>query len=266
MRKTWKRIVQILLDKDAEHIMKKVNRDPSLKDVQAPDGLYDKILDQIREYEEEQEKEKEELIRLGKVYKKNKKRNKILVILAAAIGILALGMTSMGGPKRVYEQFKRTIGGREQSYTNTDDERTAEVEVVSEVDAYEQIDNEFGFYPVSFDYRPEGLEFTEAVIEKDTQNIRLYYEKGSEKVLLYTMLPNYRTTTIGSDIEDTIVNEYIKKVQDVEVCIKEILVEDSQETRWRAEFQYQDVQYFMMMIGFAEEEMEKTVENLHFFE
>ena len=63
MRKTWKRIVQILLDKDAEHIMKKVNRDPSLKDVQAPDGLYDKILDQIREYEEAQEKEKEQFIK-----------------------------------------------------------------------------------------------------------------------------------------------------------------------------------------------------------
>lgn len=263
MRKTWKRILQLLLDKDAEHIMKKVNRDPNLKDVEAPEGLYEKILDQIREYEEEQEKEKEELIRLGKVYKKNKKRGKVFVLLAAVIGILALGMTSMGGPKRVYEKVQRIIAGREQTRINSDDDRTAGVEIVSEADAYEQIEQEFGFYPVRLDYLPDKMMFTEAVIEKDTQNIRLYYEKGSEKVLLYTMLPNYRTTTIGSDIEDTIVNEYIKKVQDVEVYIKEILVEDSQETRWRAEFQYQDVQYFLMMIGFTEEEMEQTVENLY---
>ena len=264
MRKTWKRIVQILLDKDAEHIMKKVNRDPSLKDVQAPDGLYDKILDQIREYEEEKEKEKQELIRLGKVYKKNKKRNKILVILAAAIGILALGMTSMGGPKRVYEKVSWMIGGREQTNIDTDDDRLVGQEKVTEEDVYQQIEDEFNFSPVRLDYKPERMEFTEAVIEKDTQNIRLYYEKGSDKVLLYTMLPNYRTTTIGSDIEDAIVNEYTKKVQDVEVCIKVILVEDSQETRWRAEFQYQDVQYFLMMIGFNEEEMEQTVESLYF--
>ena len=155
------------------------------------------------------------------------------------------------------------IGGREQTNIDTDDERLVQQDKVDELEVYGQIEEEFGFFPVRPYYLPDKMMFTEAVIEKDTQNIRLYYEKGSEKVLLYTMLPNYRTTTIGSDIEDTIVNEYIKKVQDVEVYIKEILVEDSQETRWRAEFQYQDVQYFLMMIGFTEEEMEQTVENLY---
>lgn len=264
MRKTWKRILQLLLDKDAEHIMKKVNRDPSLKDVEAPEGLYEKILDQIREYEEEQEKEKEELIRLGKVYKKNKKRGKVLVILAAAIGILALGMTSMGGPKRVYEKVQRIIAGREQTRINSDDDRTAGVGVFSEEEAFQRVEDEFGFNPVRLDYKPEGMEFTEAVIEKNTQNIRLYYEKGEEKVLSYTILPNYRTTTIGTDIEDTIVQEYTKEVKGVEVHITEILVEENQATRWRAEFIYSDVQYFLMMNGFTEAEMEQTVENLHF--
>ena len=264
MRKTWKRIVQILLDKDAEHIMKKVNRDPSLKDVQAPDGLYDKILDQIREYEEEQEKEKEELIRLGKVYKKNKRRNKVLVILAAAIGILALGMTSMGGPKRVYEKVQRIVAGREQTRINSDDDRTAGVEIVSEADAYEQIDNEFGFYPVRLDFKPEKMKFTEVVIEKDIQSIRMYYEKGDEKLLNYIMWPNYRTVSTGADVEDSIVDEYTKSVQEVDVLVRKILVEENQEVRWRAEFQYQDVQYFIMMHGFTEEEMEQTVQNLHF--
>lgn len=264
MRKTWKRIVQLLLDKDAEHIMKKVNRDPNLKDVEAPEGLYEKILDQIREYEEEQEKEKEELIRLGKVYKKNKKRGKVFVLLAAVIGILALGMTSMGGPKRVYEQFKRTIGGREQSYTNTDDDRTAEVGVVSEADAYEQIDNEFGFYPVRLYYLPDKMMFTEAVIDKDIQSIRMYYEKGEDKLLNYIIWPNYRTVSTGADVEDTIVDEYTKTVQDVDVLVKKILVEENQEIRWRAEFQYQEVQYFIMMHRFTEQEMEQTIDNLYF--
>ena len=130
--------------------------------------------------------------------------------------------------------------------------------------AYEQIENEFGFYPVSFDYLPDEMEFSEAVIEKEMPNIRLYYEKGDEKVLNYTIWPNYRTISTGSDIEDTIVEESVKTVHDVEVLVKRIRVEENQETRWRAEFQYQDIQYFIMLHGFTEKEMEQTIENLHF--
>ena len=264
MKKLWNRLTTKLMNLDADHIMKEVNSDPEVRDAEAPDELYDRILSQIHKYEEKRAKEEEELMRLGRIYKKNKKRNRILILLAAIIGILGLGITSMGGPKRVFRRVAWMIEDRMQTNIDTDDDRLVEQEKVTEEDVYQQIEDEFRFFPVRLYYKPAGLEFTEAVIEKDTQNIRLYYEKGEEKVLSYTILPNYRTTMIGTDIEDKIVKEYTKEVKGVEVQIKEILVEENQSTRWRATFEYSDVQYFIMMNGFAEEEMEKTVENLYF--
>ena len=52
---------------------------------------------------------------------------------------------------------------------------------------------------------PEKMEFTEAVFEEEIQNARLYYEKGDEKVLVCNIWTNYKTASIGTDIEDELV-------------------------------------------------------------
>lgn len=268
--KEIKGLLQEQMDSDLERVMEEINNDPNLKDVEAPDRLHEKLIHQIHEYEAEMEKgnlltdEEKELMRLGKVYKKRKKRIKYYVLPLAAIWMLAAGINSVGGPKRVFQEVRWMLGRKEQTNIDTDDERLVQQDEVTEVDAYEQIEEEFNFTPVSFHYLPQKMVFTEMVIDKDIQNIRLFYEKGEEKVLSCTILPNYRTVTIGTDVEDTLVDEFSKSVQEVDVAVKEYLIEESAETRWRAEFQYNDVQYFVMMSGFTEEEMEQTVENLFF--
>ena len=57
------------LQEDAERIMADVNKNPDLKDVTVPPELHDQIFQSIREYEEERE-----LIRLGRIYKRKRKK------------------------------------------------------------------------------------------------------------------------------------------------------------------------------------------------
>jgi hypothetical protein len=177
---------------------------------------------------------------------------------------LAVGVTSIGGPKRVFEKFGRMIGDREQDYINTDDDRTDEIEVVSESEAYEKIEEEIGFLPVKLFYLPDGIQFDEIIITDGAQNIYLNYVGDNEESIVYFVYPNYRTGSIGRDVEDKLINEYEKNVSDITIGIEEYFVEENQEKRYIAQFEYQNVYYVLRMNNVEEAEVGKIIENLYF--
>ena len=152
--KKWKEFIQREMDKELEEIegvLEKINNDPVMREWKAPDGLHDKVLEQIRESQADTERlsdDEKELIRLGMVYKKRRKWNKLLVLAAAVVCALAVGVTSIGGPKKVIEKVQGMIGGREQIHNDSEDDRTKEIKTISEVEAYQKIEDEFGFLPV----------------------------------------------------------------------------------------------------------------------
>ena len=52
--KKLKRFLQDEMNREADLIMKEVDSDPSLKDVVAPEEIYDNLMQQIHDYEAEQ--------------------------------------------------------------------------------------------------------------------------------------------------------------------------------------------------------------------
>lgn len=104
--KKWKEFIQREMDKEMEEIegvLEKINNDPVMREWKAPDGLHDKVLEQIRESQADTERlsdDEKELIRLGMVYKKRRKWNKLLVLAAAVVCALAVGVTSIGDRRR----------------------------------------------------------------------------------------------------------------------------------------------------------------------
>lgn len=246
-----------------------VESDPELADVKAPQALYDDFFAQVREYEKEQAKklspEQEELIRLGTIYKKRKKWNKVVVLIAAVVCLLAFGVTSIGGPKRILEEFNRTIGGREQTYVNNDEERGMEIDDVEELEAYDTIEEKFGTYPVKMYYLPAGMEFMEVVIEEETQNVRMFYEGKNEQTIAYTVLFNYRATSIGTDYEDELLKKYAETVNGVDITIRQLAVDNGELPRWNVEFEYQNAYYDLAITGVSEYEIQEIVKNLNFF-
>ncbi|MBQ8804121.1 MAG: DUF4367 domain-containing protein [Tyzzerella sp.] len=263
------RFIQMESEKEADRILEEVNRDPEIRNLKAPDEIRDKLFAQIREYEaqkayENLSEEDKELIRLGKVYKRKRKWTKWIVLAAALVLAMMFGVTSMGGPEQVVEKVKWMLGGREQTNIDSEDKRVKESEGVNEEEAYQQIEDEFQFAPVRPYYMPVGMEFQDIVIYKDTQSAQILYEQENVGVIAYIMRPNYRVSSIGGDIEDTLIEEYTKDVSSAIIHIKQYYVDDNGDSRWIAEFEYQNVYYFLQIFNLSKENVNEILENLYF--
>lgn len=269
--KKWKEFIQREMDKEMDEIegvLEKINNDPVMREWKAPEGLRDGLFEQIHAKEAEKSRlsdDEKELIRLGMVYKKRRKWNKLLVLAAAVVCALAVGVTSIGGPKKVIEKVQGMLESRERINNDTnEDGRVDEIEVASEAEAYQKIEDEFGFLPVKLYYLPEGIQFEGMTLADGAQNVCMCYYGKNEEAVIYTIFPNYRTGSIGRDVEDKLGDEYEKVVQDVTVNIKKYLIEESQETRYKASFEYQKVFYFLEINNLQSQEVEKIIENLFF--
>lgn len=269
--KKWKEFVQREMDKEMEEIegvLEKINNDPVMREWKAPDGLHDRLLEQIRAHEVENTRlsdDEKELIRLGMVYKKRRKWNKLLVLAAAVVCALAVGVTSIGGPKKVIEKVQGMLESRERINNDTkEDGRVDEIEVASEAEAYQKIEDEFGFRPVELVYLPDGMEFKSIIMAEGAQYAYMCYANEKKDSLVYSIYPNYRTGSIGRDVEDTLVDEYEKVVSDTTISIKEYLIEENQTSRYIAQFDYQNVYYVLRITNVEDVEVNKIIENLYF--
>lgn len=82
MDEEMKRFLQEELKKEADQIMREVEADPEVADLTAPSEIDQKLYEQIKQYKEEHyapeetlSGEQQELIRLGKIYKRMISRN-----------------------------------------------------------------------------------------------------------------------------------------------------------------------------------------------
>jgi len=207
--------------------------------------------------------EDKELIRLGKIYKKKQKLHKYLVAAAVAIFVLALGVTSIGGPEKVFETFRFFVSRRNMTQTNSGDD-VEFVENITEEEVYQKIEDEFGFYPVKPIYRPEGIQFLEAQIGEEIKGINMLYGSNNNVELAYFIYPNHRNGSLSTDVEDDLVEKYERDVNGVIILIKKYVVEGQKNNRWSVEFTYQNVQYFIRITEMEKDEVEKIVENLFF--
>lgn len=266
MDEEMKRFLQEELKKEADQIMREVEADPEVADLTAPSEIDQKLYEQIKQYKEEHyapeetlSGEQQELIRLGKIYKRKQKRRKYVVLAAAVVSAFAVGITSFGGPERIFYKFNWNIGDREQTNFDSDDEDIVAAKVSEEEEAYQKIKDEFGFDPVRMYYLPENMKFQEATILCELQNICLIYEDGKKANISYQVNTNYNTNSMGLDMEDTFVKEYDMEVNNVCVYIKQYQMLEGRDRKIRATFEYNDNQYFITGNGLKEEEFNKII-------
>ena len=257
------------LMQEAEDIMKEVNADESLKDVKAPEELHDRIFAEIHAMEQEKQQanrsaEELELIELGRVYKRRRKWRKYWVLAAAMVAALGLGITSMGGAEKIFEKVDSVFLGKER--TNIDSvERVKEINDVSEAEAHAKIEEVFGFTLVQFKYFPDGMRFKDYTMDEITQSIQIDYEnKKTDQVILYQIRPNYRDSSMGKNMEDTLLEAKELVIDDVIVHIQKFIVNENREERIQVEFEYHDSHYSLRLINISWDEVENIVKNLYF--
>ena len=222
-----KEILKDQLNREAKQIEEEVGLNDN---EEIPDELklrMKNVLDQkIREREKRSEdmkrtdayaklsEEDQEALRLGREMMKNqseekkiytirrKKRNirRIVALAAVLILVMAVGMTSIGGPERMLQFVKSSVGGRQVSKVNSSDKNKI-IEEEDEEKAYEKIGEEFGVESVQIMWRPNGMEFIKMELDTDIQVAELDYRYNQKRIEFFVST-SYGKVAWGADNED----------------------------------------------------------------
>ena len=235
----WKRLLQEDFEKEAQKIIERVEADEELKDIEVPPRMYEELMEKIDAYERKQERKALKL--MGK-----SKKKVYLLVAAAALVAVGIGITSSGGPQHLLEKKKQEVGGREMTQLDTKDGDNIESGVRSEEEFYRQVEEKLGFTPVKMGYLPQNTCFDSADIHEDMQTAQIQYL--------------YNNIVITKDFN---IREYEKKVAETAIRIKEYSVDGSNNNRYSAEFIYKN-NYYLMTGTIEKEEFEKILKNLWF--
>ena len=262
---------ELKLIEETERFMEEVYSDPEVANAPLPEGMRENIFREIRAREAEKERQKEELltdedkelIRLGKRYKKTRKLQRYLVLAAALVLAMALGITSMGGPEKLFEKVSWMIADRRQTNVDSDSERVKSIDNISEEEVYEKIEEEFGFSPVRINYLPEHICLLESNMGDEIQGAHIIYGTEGQVNISYHIRTNYQIGSWGKDVEDELVDEYIIQKDDVAITVQEYNVAGGQK-RTIASFEYQEVGYSLAFANVESEEVDKVINKLYF--
>lgn len=219
--------------------------------------------------------EDQEALRLGREMLKNqseekkiytirrKKRNirRIVALAAVLILVMAVGMTSIGGPERMLQFMKSSVGGRKVSQVDSSDKNKI-IEEEDEEKAYEKIEKEFGIAPVRLWWYPENMEFENMILDTDIQVAEVDYLYKDKKIEYFVSAP-YGEVSWGYDNEDKKIDYYCEQVKSTDIEVTEYETPETERNRYVAEFEYKKLHYCLSG-ELTKEEIENILKNLYF--
>ena len=220
--------------------------------------------------------EDQEALRLGRKMMKNqseekkiytirrKKRNirRIVALAAVLILVMAVGMTSFGGPERMLQFVKSSVGGRQVSKVNSSDKNKI-IEEEDEEKAYEKLADEFGIDPVRLIWRPKGMKFEKMILDTDIQVAEVDYLYKSKRIE-YFISASYGEVSWGYDNEDKKINCYYEQVGKADIEVTEYETPETERNRSVAECEYKKMHYCFSG-EMKKEEIENILKNLYFY-
>lgn len=198
----------------------------------------------------------------GKKVRRKKKPLKMYFALAAVIVcVLAMGITSMGGPERIVRMVRQNVGEREVEKSNMS-HKIKMIEGEDEEKAYQEIGDVFNTDIVKIFVCLPGMSFDSVEFYKDKQMAELFY-LYNKKTIVYCINAPYREESWGIDFEDTVEEEYFENINGCRVKVAEYKIDKEDLPKWVAKFEYNNIEY--MLTGTMEKkDFEKILKNLFF--
>lgn len=198
----------------------------------------------------------------GKKVRRKKKPLKMYLALAAVIVcVLAMGITSMGGPERIVRMVRQNVGEREVEKSNMS-HKIKMIEGEDEEKAYQEIGDVFNTDIVKIFVCLPGMSFDSVEFYKDKQMAELFY-LYNKKTIVYCINAPYREESWGIDFEDTVEEEYFENINGCRVKVAEYKIDKEDLPKWVAKFEYNNIEY--MLTGTMEKkDFEKILKNLFF--
>lgn len=243
------------VDREARQIEKEVRERKDLDDITVSEEMETSLFNKIQDYEYDR--------RSKTMHRKKKKRYVVLALAAVLVLVFGSVMTSVGSKSYWKVLWDRIAGEENAQFINVEEMDVHETQDLDEVHIYKEIWNELGITAVGWGYFPENTFLKDYEIDKDQTKATFIYECNGE-IIRYVMYMNDEDSSLGQIKTDRLISEYkVETGEGISVSVKEYDIEDMEENRYAAEFEYDDAQYQIMGI-IDEEEFTKIIENLIF--
>ena len=199
-----------------------------------------------------------------KVHYRRKPLKIYLALAAVIVCVLAMGITSMGGPERVVRMVRQAVGDRdvEQVDSNKTDKQNKIIEGEAEEEAYQKIRDTFDTDVVKVFVCLPDMKFDTMNLDESKQLAEMYYSYDGETIGYIINMP-YRDSSWGVDFEDSVEKKYSKEIHKCKINITLYEIEDSNVPKCVAKFKYGNIEY-MLMGTMSEQNFEKILKNLFF--
>lgn len=243
------------VEKEARQIEKEVKDRKDLDDITVSEEMETSLFNKIQDYEYDK--------RSKTVYRKKKKRYVFLALAAVLVLVFGSVITSVGSKSYWKVLWDRIAGDENLSYIDVEEMRSQETEDIDEVYVYKQIWDKLGISTVRLGYKPNSMYLKKYELDEELRKATLLYDYNGQ-VIRYMMYMNDEDSSFGQIETDKLIDEYkLDTTGEIIVDIKEYEVEDSEVSRYIADFEYMDAQYQLMGI-LEKEEFEKIIKNLAF--
>lgn len=255
MKKLKKLSLENEMKKEAEQIEKKVRKDKSLDDITVSDEMEKELFNKIQDYEYDK--------RHKKVIRK-KKKSKLVIGALAAVLILVCGsvMTSVGSKSYWKTLWNDSNGDEQNNGIDVENMESIETEDIDEMEVDKKITKVMGVSLVKMQYKPKDMVLKRYIIDEEQRRAILFYQYG-EEVIKYYMYTNSTDSSFGEKTVDQLLDEYEFQNGKHSILVKQYEIKDSDEERYIAEFEYNDIHY-QIKGSMEKEEFEKILENLFF--
>ena len=255
MKKLKKLSLENEIKKEAEQIEKKVRKDRSLDDIKVSDEMEKELFNKIQDYEYDK--------RHKKVIRK-KKKSKLVIGALAAVLILVCGsvMTSVGSKSYWKTLWNDSNGDEQNNGIDVENMESIETEDIDEMEVDKKITKVMGVSLVKMQYKPKDMVLKRYIIDEEQRMAILFYQYG-EEVIKYYMYTNSTDSSFGEKTVDQLLDEYEFQNGKHSILVKQYEIKNSDEERYIAEFEYNDIHY-QIKGSMEKEEFEKILENLFF--
>ena len=255
MKKLKKLSLENEIKKEAEQIEKKVRKDRSLDDIKVSDEMEKELFNKIQDYEYDK--------RHKKVVRK-KKKSKLVIGALAAVLILVCGsvMTSVGSKSYWKTLWNDSNGDEQNNGIDVENMESIETEDIDEMEVDKKITKVMGVSLVKMQYKPKDMVLKRYIIDEEQRMAILFYQYG-EEVIKYYMYTNSTDSSFGEKTVDQLLDEYEFQNGKHSILVKQYEIKNSDEERYIAEFEYNDIHY-QIKGSMEKEEFEKILENLFF--
>lgn len=255
MKKLKKLSLENEMKKEAEQIEKKVREDRSLDNIKVSDEMEKELFNKIQDYEYDK--------RHKKVVRK-KKKSKLVIGALAAVLILVCGsvMTSVGSKSYWKTLWNDSNGDEQNNGIDVENMESIETEDIDEMEVDKKITKVMGVSLVKMQYKPKDMVLKRYIIDEEQRMAILFYQYG-EEVIKYYMYTNSTDSSFGEKTVDQLLDEYEFQNGKHSILVKQYEIKNSDEERYIAEFEYNDIHY-QIKGSMEKEEFEKILENLFF--